>query len=305
MTRRAVARSPGAGAPHPSDALLVVGAIASLQFGSAVARTWFDETGPMGAAALRLSLGALLLLLVVRPRVQRWRWAHWRGALLLGAALGGMNSCIYVAIAHLDFGVAVTIEFLGPLVVALASARRALEVACVLAACAGVALLGLRSIGDLPPIGVAFALAAAACWALYILLTRHLARVVSSLDGIAVAIAAAAMCVVPVGAGDALAAVREHPQLLGAFVLIAVFTCALPYACEYRALRRLPPAVFGVLASLGPALAAAAGSVVLGQRLGVAQWCAILLVCGASGGAVFAARSRPDAPTVFGGPSIQ
>ncbi|MCW2923566.1 MAG: EamA family transporter [Thermoleophilia bacterium] len=277
---------------HPSDAALVIAAVGSLQFGSAFARTWFDEPAPLGAAALRLAFGALLLLLAVRPRTQGWTRRRWLGAVVLGAALGGMNSCIYLAVSRLDFGIAVTIEFLGPLVMATVSATRVREYAWLAAAFAGVVALGVPGGASLDPVGVLFAVGAATCWATYIGASRRLARGTSQLDGITIAVAVAALVVAPFGGRDAVAAIGSDAAVIPAFLVIAVVTCAFPYASEYVAFRRLPVRVFGVLSSLGPALAAVAGVVILGQRLGIVEWLAVLVVCVASAGAVLGAR-RP------------
>lgn len=278
-----------------TDPLLMLAAICSLQFGSAAARTWFDETGPLGAAALRLAFGSLLLVAFARPRVRAWERGDWAGAAALGVALGAMNACIYLAIDRIPFGLAVTIEFLGPLTLALAQTRRAVDAGWALLALGGVALLGGGG-SRLDPIGVAFALAAAACWAAYILTTARMARRVAGMEGLAIAACIAAIVVVPLGFGDAARAVGERPATLAAFVAIALFTSALPYALEYRALRRLATRLFGVLSSLGPAVAALAGWLVLEQHLDAIELLAVALVCVASAGAVSTGRDEVSVP---------
>lgn len=272
---------------------LVVAAIVCVQFGSAAARTWFDETGPLGATALRLTFGALLLLMIVRPRVGGWSRATWRGALALGIVLGLMNSCIYLAVDRIPFGVAVTVEFLGPLLVALVQARRLLDVGWAALAFGGVALLGWQDRG-IDVVGLAFAGLAALSWAAYILTSARLARDLAGLDGLAVAVAVAAVAVLPLGGGDAMRAISADPfVILVAFAAIGLVTSAAPYAFEYVALRRLPTRTYGVLASLGPALAALAGFLVLDQSLALVQLAAMAMVSVASVGVVRTAQ-RPQ-----------
>jgi inner membrane transporter RhtA len=269
----------------------MLAAICSLQFGSAFARTWFDATGPLGAAALRLTFGALLLVAFTRPRVLAWSRGDWLGVLALGLALGAMNTSIYLAIDRIPFGVAVTIEFLGPLALALVQARRRLDVAWALLAFVGVAMLGgVVGTTHLDALGVLFAVLAACCWAAYIVATANLSRRVTNTEGLAAAACVAALVVLPLGATDAVDAVVAQPLLLAAFVAIAVLTSALPYALEYRALRRLSTRLFGVLSSLGPAVAAIAGLVVLDQSLRPVEWLALVCVTAASIGAVASSR---------------
>ena len=270
--------------------LVAVAAMVSVQFGSALARTHFDAVGPLGAASLRLALGAAVLLLVFRPRVRGWSGRTWTGVVVLGLALAGMNSLIYLAIDEVPLGVAVTVEFTGPLAVALLQTRRWLDAAWALLAFAGVLLLGLDSSGAVPVAGVLLALAAGAFWAVYILANSALGRGDQPLQGLAVSMTVAAVVVVPWGAGAATGAVLADPLLLLVFLVVAVLTSALPYALENVALRRLTTRVFGVLASLGPAVAALAGAVVLAQVPGPRELVALLLVTVASVGVTVVGR---------------
>ncbi|KQO82641.1 MULTISPECIES: DMT family transporter [unclassified Frigoribacterium] len=284
-----MSRPPLDAVPAP---VLAVAAIVSVQFGAALARTHFDAVGPLGAASLRLALGALILLVVFRPRVRGWDARTWLGVVVLGLALAGMNSLIYLAIDVVPLGVAVTLEFLGPLVVALAQTRRWLDAGWAVLALAGVVVLGSDSSGSIPVVGVVLALGAGAFWACYIVANANLGRRADSLSGLAVSMLVAAVVVVPFGAADASAAVVADPRLLGVFLIVAVATSAVPYALEMVALRRLPTRVFGVLSSLGPALAAFAGLVVLGQALGARELVALALVTAASIGVTVTARRR-------------
>ena len=273
--------------------LLAVAAIVSVQFGAALARTHFDALGPTGAAALRLAFGALILVVVVRPRVRGWSRRTWRGVVLLGLALAGMNSLIYLAIDVVPLGVAVTLEFLGPLVVAMAQTRRWADAAWALLALVGVVVLGLDSSGATPVLGILLALGAGAFWAAYIVANASLGRSGDGIAGLAVSMVVAALVVVPFGAADATRAVTADPSLLAVFALVALLTSALPYSLEMVALRRLPTRVFGVLSSLGPAVAAVAGLVVLGQALGLRELVALACVTAASVGVTVASgRAR-------------
>lgn len=273
--------------------LLAVVAIISVQFGNAVAGSFFDQTGPMGAAALRLAWGALIIVAIVRPRVRRWPRSTWLGVAVLGVALAGMNSLIYLSIDRIPIGIAVTVELFGPLAIALVSVRRLADLLWALLAVAGVLLLGLQAGGELSWSGLLLAAGAALFWALYILASSRLGGRVRGVDGLAVAMLLAAAIVVPFGATEAAHAVSIAPWLLAAFALVAVLTSALPYALEFLALKRMPARVFGILSSLGPAMAALAGLLVLHQLLGWFQLIAIALVTTASVGVVLSTRSVP------------
>ncbi|OYX56435.1 MAG: EamA family transporter [Micrococcales bacterium 32-70-13] len=278
--------------------LLAVLAIVSVQFGNAIAGSLFTQVGPLGAAALRLLLAAVILLAVIRPRVREWDRRTWIGVGMLGLGLAGMNALIYLAIGSIPIGVAVTIELLGPLGVAVAGTRRWRDLGWVALAAAGVALLGLDpdGSGGLALVGVLAAAGAAAFWALYIVASARLGPRARGVDALAVAMVVAAALVVSVGAVPAAEAVAEAPLLLLAFAGIAVMTSALPYALEFIALKSMPTRLFGVLSSLGPAVAALAGLLVLGQALGPLQLVAIAAVVGACVGAVGASpeSARPE-----------
>lgn len=293
-------RSPTPAPAHrvTSPVLLAVLAILSVQFGNALAGTLFDQVGPLGAAALRLLLAAAILLAVIRPRVAGWDRRTWIGVGMLGLGLGGMNALIYLAIDSIPIGVAVTIELLGPLAVAVAGTRRARDLVWVALAGVGILLLGLeRSDGGLALVGVLAAAGAAVFWALYIVASARLGPRARGVDALAVAMVMAAAIVVPFGAAPATAAVGAAPLLLLAFIGIAVMTSAVPYALEFIALKTMPTRVFGVLSSLGPAVAALAGLLVLGQQLSPLQLVAIASVVAASIGVVTSngrSAPRPD-----------
>ncbi len=281
---------------HP--VVLAVLAIISVQFGNAIAGSFFSEVGPLGAAALRLGFAAVILLAVIRPRVREWDRRTWAGVGMLGLGLAGMNLLIYQAIASIPLGVAVTIELLGPLGVAVAGTRRWRDLGWVALAALGVAGLWLSGRdGDggstLALVGVLAALGAAAFWALYIVASARLGPRARGVDALAVAMVVAAIIVVPLGAAPAGSAIVVEPVLLLIFAGIAVMTSAVPYALEFLALKRMPTRVFGVLSSLGPAVAALAGLLVLGQTLDALQLAAIAAVVIACAGAVATAPRPP------------
>ncbi|MGB3303261.1 MAG: EamA family transporter [Gordonia sp. (in: high G+C Gram-positive bacteria)] len=266
--------------------VLVVAAVFSVQFGNAIVGSLFDRVGPYGAAALRLGCGALILIAIVRPRVSSWSQRTWLGVILLGVALGGMNLFIYLAIAQIPLGIAVTIELLGPLAIATAGSRRVIDLLWVLLAVAGITVLGLRAGGSITVTGAACAAVAATCWALYIVASARLGARVNGVDGLAAAMLVAAAIVVPIGTFQAAPAVFADPMLLVAFAGVAILTSVVPYALEFTALKRMSTRVFGILSSLGPAVAALAGFMVLGQALSASQLGAICLVVTASAGVV-------------------
>jgi inner membrane transporter RhtA len=263
---------------------LVVAAVTSLQFGAAFAVTLFDELGPAGAAFVRLAVAAAVLLAIWRPRLRDRRRADLRVAALFGIVLGLMNWAIYSAMDRIPLGVAVTIEFAGPLGVAVVGSRRPLDLLWVVLAAAGIVLLADPGGGSLDALGVGFALLAAAMWAAYILLSVRTGRLFPGGSGLAIAMAVGAVTILPMGVGQAGGALLE-PGLLAAGAAVALASSVIPYSLELEALRRLPARVFGVLMSLEPAVAAMAGLVVLGQSLVAREWLAIALVVVAAAGA--------------------
>jgi inner membrane transporter RhtA len=275
--------------------VLVLVAIGSVQMGSAVARTTFDVTGAAGITLLRLGLSGLLLTALVRPRVRRWTRAQWVAAALLGLTMGAMNLVFYLAIREVPLGVAVTVEFVGPLMVALVQTRRARDLLWVLLAGVGVALLGLDGGSSVPLAGLGLALLAGMFWAGYILASARVGRLLPGVDGLAVALLVAALLALPFGAAGAARAVADG-RALAVGAAVALLSSVIPYGLELTALRSIPTRVFGVLMSLEPAAAAVAGLVVLGQVLGVRQLVALLLVSLASVGVTLGRRSDQPAP---------
>lgn len=274
--------------------LLVLTAIVSVQVGSSLAKTLFDDLGAAGVTLLRLGLAALLLLVLLRPRVRQWSRASWSAALLLGAAMAGMNLVFYLALRTVPLGVAVTVEFLGPLLLALAQTRRAIDLLWATLAAGGVALLGLDTSSGVPLSGLLLAFVAGLFWAAYIVASARVGQVLPGTDGLAVALAFAAVLVLPFGLQGA-AAVVERPGLLLAAAGVALLSSVISYGLELSALRRIPTQVFGILMSLEPAAAAVAGFAVLGEALGPREVVALVLVSLASGG-ITLARRKGDLP---------
>jgi inner membrane transporter RhtA len=259
---------------------LVVVAAVSPQIGAAFAVTLFDELGPAGAAFLRLAFAAFVLLAVWRPRLE----GDLRLAGAFGVALGLMNWSFYEAISRIPLGVAVTIEFCGPLLVAVIGSRRLLDGVWIALAAVGIVVLVDPGGGSIDPAGVGFALAAAGCWMAYIYLSKRTGAAFPGGSGLAIAMAVGALIVLPAGVIQAQGALAQ-PNLLGSALVVALLSSVLPYSLELEALRRLPESVFGVLMSVDPAVAALVGFVALHQDLGVREVLAIAMVVVASAGA--------------------
>ncbi|MFI2203837.1 EamA family transporter [Streptomyces sp. NPDC020192] len=271
--------------------LMLSGAL-SVQFGSACAALLFPRAGALGVVAVRVTLAAVLLLAVCRPRLRGYGRGDWAVVVGFGLALGGMNLLFYQAIDRMPLGPAVTLEVLGPLALSVVAARRAVSLLWAGLALAGVLLLGQEGLGRLNPTGAAFALGAGALWAAYIVLNSRTGARFLRLDGLALAMAVAALLSLPPGVASAGTTLLQ-PRVLGLGLAVALLSSGLPYTLELLALRRLPAATFAVLTSLSPALAALAGFLVLDQTLSPAQCLAITLVIAASAGAVRSGRRQP------------
>lgn len=253
-----------------------------MQLGSAVAKQLFPEVGSFGTVALRLFFAAGFLLLLWRPSLRMDRRA-WMVVISYGVILGLMNLCFYLSLARIPLGIAVTIEFLGPLGVALLGSRRWLDAFWALLAAAGVVLL-MEGGSDLDTAGVLFALAAGVFWGLYILVGVALGRHTTEGNGLALGMVVAAAVAVPFGVADAGTALIE-PWILIAGLGVALLSSVVPYSLDLEALRRMPARVFGILMSLEPAMAAVIGLLVLSESLLPTQWVAVLCVVIASAGA--------------------
>jgi inner membrane transporter RhtA len=272
--------------------VLVLAAIASVQFGAALAATLFDELGAVGASFVRIAVSAVVLLAIWRPRLRGHGAAAIALAVAFGLVLAAMNTCFYLALDRIPLGIAVTFEFVGPLGVALASSRRALDLAWVALAGAGIALLGSGDATDLDPVGIGLALTAGVLWGAYILLGVRVGRAFPGGRGLAAAMGVGALVMVAPGVADAGSALGD-PALWGIGAAVALLSSVVPYSFELEALRTMPARVFGVLMSLEPAAGALAGFLVLGQTLSGLEGVAIGLVVVASAGVALTARAAP------------
>ena len=283
--------SPAAPLERVPSGALVLGSILSVQFGAALAATLFASVGAAGASSLRVVLGTIILLAVWRPTLR----GHSRRDLGLiatfGLVLGAMNLSFYEAVDRIPLGIAVALELLGPLTVALAGSRRRLDLLWIGLAVLGIVLLTRVGGGSLDGLGIALALLAGCCWGTYIVLNARLGRSTQR-GSLALAMCFAAVLVVPFGLAQAGGSLLSREALLvGAAV--GLLSTAIPYSLELEALRRMEPHVFGVLMSLEPAAAALAGLVILGQQLTARELVGIALVMVASMGA---ARTGQDSP---------
>jgi inner membrane transporter RhtA len=268
--------------------------MASIQLGAATAQRLFPVVGAQGATALRVSLAAVILLLIRRPSLKALTAAHAQAIVLYGVALGGMNLLFYLSLKTIPLGVAVAVEFTGPLVVAAASHRGRLDILWLALAAAGLAALAplSSSASTLDPVGLAYALSAGVFWGLYILFGRR-AGAAGAGAATAWGMVVAACVVVPFGLAHAGAALFA-PALLPLALGVAVLSSALPYSLEMFALTRLPRATFGTLMSLEPAVGALFGWLLLGQHLTLRQQAAIACIILASAGATASLMSgRP------------
>jgi inner membrane transporter RhtA len=281
--------------PLAAPIAVVLLAMLSFQAGAAIAKTLFPVLGAAGTAALRMGFACLMLLVYWRPWRLRPDARALRAIALYGLCLGCMNLLYYLALQRLPLGIAVALEFTGPLGVAIWGSRRPIDLLWVALAAGGLlALLPQGAAhGAMDFAGVGFALGAGACWALYIVIGK---RVGSQSGGQSTALGmlVGACLVVPIGvAADGSRMLSA--AILPAAVAVAFLSSALPYSMEMYALTRLPTRTFGILMSLDPALAALAGRAFLGEQLGALQWLAVLGVMLASGGSAATARATTDA----------
>lgn len=271
--------------------LLVLGGIASVQSGAAIATRLFDEVDPGGTVLLRLGLSALLLLALARPTLRNRSRPDLGWAVAYGLVLAAMNATFYASLDRIPLGLAVTIEFVGPLTVAVLGSRRPLDVVWVALAALGV-LLPTATGGGLDMVGVLLALIAGACWGVYILLAQRVGATFPGASGLAIALTVGSVGLLPYGlvsGGEGLL----DPSVLGRGLAVAVLSSAVPYSLELAALRRMRASVFGVLMSLEPAFAAMSGLALLGQHLELREWAAVACVTVASIGATSTGRETP------------
>lgn len=267
---------------------LVLTGIASVQFGSALATTLFEEAGPAGTVLLRTLFAAIVLAAIWRPAFRALGGAARRDIALFGICLAGMNLCFFEALERIPLGIAVTLEFVGPLTVAIVGSRSRIDFLWALLAALGIVLLS-PGIGEgLDAAGVALALVAGGFWGMYILIAARVGRGPAGHGGLSAAMIFAAILLVPIGIADGGGDLL-HPAILAAGLGVALLSSVLPYTAELEALRRLPERTFGVMLSLEPAVAALVGLAVLGQDLAGREVLAIAFVVAASAGALSSA----------------
>ncbi len=284
----------GSGRAGALAAVLV--AMVSIQSGASLAKQLFPAVGAAGATTLRLALAALVVCALFRPWRARLTAPQWRTIAVYGASLGAMNLSFYFAIDRIPLGLAVALELTGPLAIAVFASRRRADLLWALLAVVG--LLLILPIGDdlasraVDPLGAAFALAAGAFWAAYILFGQKAGASVPGPTAAALGMVVAALVTLPVGLAHAGASLLA-PALLPLGLAVGVLSSALPYSLEMLALRRLPAQSFGVLMSLEPAIAALSGLAFLGEHLASTQWLAIACVIAASLGSALTAPADP------------
>jgi inner membrane transporter RhtA len=262
----------------------------STQFGAAIGSLAFPVLGPVGVVAVRQYVAATVLLILGRPRLRSFTRRQWGPVLLLAADFGVTNLSLYTAIDRIGLGLAVTLEFLGPLTIALAGSRRRVDLGCAVLTVVGVVtLMRPRPTADYP--GMGLGLLAAAGWAAYILLNRSIGQRIPGAQGTAAAAVLSALVFLPVGAG---VAVHHMPPAgaVGAAVAAGILSSAVPFLADLFTLRRLPAEAFGLFMSVNPVLAAAVGALVPGQRLDVAAWLSIAAIIAANAISILAQPRR-------------
>jgi inner membrane transporter RhtA len=269
--------------------LFVLAGILSVQLGAAVAKDLFGRIDPTAMVWLRLLTSTLVLLAVARPRLRGRTRADWLVVLGFGLSLGLMNWAIYQSFARIPLGLAVTIEFIGPLSIAVLGSRRARDLVWVVLAGVGVVLLGFEPAG-VTLAGVLFALLAGAAWASYILLSASTGRRWPGIDGLAIASTFAVLPLTPYAVAIGGSTLLD-PTVLAIGAAVGLLSSVVPYSLELNALRTLEPRVFGILMSLEPAAAAMAALVLLGELLEPLQWTAMACVVVASIGATASGRA--------------
>ncbi|MET8556348.1 EamA family transporter [Streptomyces sp. NPDC004959] len=262
--------------------VLVLGQMCSLQLGAAVAKSLYGRVDPVMVAGMRLGFAALLLALLVRPRLTTYSRAQWLGACALGLVFAGNNLTFFLALDRLPLGVAATVELLGPLLLAVALSRRPAHLVAGLLGLCGVLLLGAPG-GELPLAGLGFGLAAAGCRTAYVLLSKRVGRLFTDFGGLSLALLAGACALVPLAAVHGGDQVRADPGALLPGCAVALLSSLVPYALDMTVLRRIDSRAFGVLLALSPAVGALVGLAFLGEPLGVRESVAIALVVVAAG----------------------
>lgn len=261
--------------------ILALFAIVSVQMGAAVGKGLFTAIGPLGTTFLRLGFAAVLLLLIWRPQIRKLTHVQYINVLLFGVILAAMNGVFYSAIRYIPLGIAVTLEFVGPLGLALIQSRRLKDIVWALLAALGIVLLAPIGHGTINPLGAALAILAGILWACYILCSARVGRTFTGGRGLALSVAVGTIAIAPLGISEGGMALLTPPVILVG-TGVAILSTVIPFSLEMEALRRLPSRVFGVLMSIEPAVATLIGFIVLREAIGLRELAAIALIVSAS-----------------------
>jgi inner membrane transporter RhtA len=273
----------------PLPAVLL--AIISVQSGAAIAKGLFPAIGAAGTASLRIGISALILLAVYRPNLQKITAEQWKLVIPYGLSLGAMNLIFYLAIERIPIGLAVTLEFIGPLLVAVLGSKRRIDFFWVLLAVAGIVLIAPWSNNGLDILGVLFALLAGALWAAYIILGGKISKIMKGGDAVTIGMLFASILIVPFGIlGNGLS--NLTPQLLGLGVALALLSSAIPFTLEMKALGQLPARTFSILMSLEPAAASICAFIFLQEYLTFNEILAVIFVVIASAGSTITSKTQ-------------
>lgn len=273
----------------PLPAVLL--AIISVQSGAAIAKGLFPAIGPAGTASLRIGISALLLLAVYRPNLKKITANQWRLVIPYGLSLGAMNLIFYLSIERIPIGLAVTLEFIGPLLVAVFGSKRIIDFLWVLLAAAGIVLIAPWSNNGLDILGVLFALLTGALWAAYIVLGGKISKIMKGGDAVTIGMLFASILIVPFGIlGNGLS--NLTPQLLGLGVALALLSSAIPFTLEMKALGQLPARTFSILMSLEPAAASICAFLFLQEYLTFNEILAVIFVVMASAGSTITSKTQ-------------
>jgi inner membrane transporter RhtA len=273
----------------PVPAVLL--SIISVQGGAAIAKGLFPVLGPAATSSLRIGLSAIILVLFNRPNLRDLSPAQWKAVALYGLTLGAMNIVFYQAIARIPLGLGVTLEFIGPLVLALAGSKRALDFLWVVLAAAGIVLIAPWSNNGLDLLGVVLALLAGAFWAGYIVMGGRISKIMDGGKAVSIGMMFATALILPFAIADGLL-VNFKPQMLFFGFALALLSSAIPFTLEISALRKMPAKTFSILMSLEPAAAALSGLIFLHEYLSVYEWLAVALVVIASAGATLTRKKQ-------------
>jgi inner membrane transporter RhtA len=271
----------------PVPAVLL--AIISVQCGAAIAKTLFPALGAAGTASIRIGVSALILLLAYRPNLKQITAQQWKIVIPYGLSLGAMNLVFYFAIERIPIGLAVTLEFIGPLLVAIIGSRRIVDYLWVLLAAAGIVLIAPWTNSRIDTLGVLFALLAGALWAAYIVLGGKISKIMNSGQAVSTGMLFAALLILPFGFYEN-GLINLTPKLFGMGVALALLSSAIPFTLEMKALGQLPPRTFSILMSLEPAAASICAFIFLQEKLNLYELVAVVCVVVASAGSTLTAK---------------